>query len=67
MSFKKYTNYSSNSKGRTISVRFKKGIMYLSAGFIDKATRVLREDGALEEGEEVRYVELWFDVETIDL
>jgi hypothetical protein len=61
MSFTKFTDYRRPGAGGKMSIRFTDGIAYLSAGFLYAASSLLRKEGTLDEGEDVRFVELFFD------
>lgn len=61
MSFQKFTKYRKRGGGSKISVRFTNGIAYLSSGFIDAASIVLRKEGTIEDDETIRFAEFFFD------
>ena len=62
MALQKFTSYRKRG-GSKVRVRFTDGVAYLSAGFIQAASKVLHQQGANSPDEEVRFVEFFFDSE----
>ena len=61
MAFTKFTQYRKRGTSNTSRIRFTGGVAYLSAGLIQAASAVLRKEGTLEEDDEVKFIELFFD------
>lgn len=62
MALQKFTQYRKRG-GSKVRVRFTDGVAYLSAGFIRAASKVLVDQGSNAPGEDIRYVEFFFDPE----
>lgn len=62
--FTKFTKYRRRGTTNSMRVRFTNGVAYLSAGLIQAASTLLRREGTLDEGGEVKFIELFFDRDT---